>query len=108
MNVRLTDQQRDVLETVLSRFMPPVERVDAHGSRVQGTARPGSDIDLVLAGPIDAATLNRVSSALHDSYLSIAADVSAYSLLMPGPFRDHVVATAVPLIDKPLKERGTP
>lgn len=99
MSALLTEQQRRVLADVLGRFAPPVQRVDVHGSRANGTARPGSDVDLVLAGPLDASALSRASAALAESYLSIGADLSAYALLADGPFRDRVLATAVPLFD---------
>lgn len=99
MTVMLTDRQREVLLATLAPFAPPVERVDAHGSRAGGTARPGSDIDLVLAGPIDWTMLARISGAIDDSYFSISADVSAYQLIGEGGFRERLRATAVTLFD---------
>lgn len=89
-DIILTAKQRDDLLCVLGSFAPPVERVDVYGSRARGTAHRGSDIDLVLAGAIDARTLLSVSGALEDSYLSIFADVTAYGLLAPGTFADQV------------------
>lgn len=96
----LTDQQRGVLRKTLADFVPPIERVDAYGSRANGTARPGSDIDLVLAGPIDWAKLSRIRGAIEESYLSIFADVAAYDLMEEGGFRDQVLKTARPLFDR--------
>ena len=98
--IDLTAQQRSVLLGVLAQFCPPVERVDVYGSRATGTARPGSDVDLVLAGTIDWSTCARVRGALEESYLSIFADVAAYDLLEGGGFRDQVLATALPLFDR--------
>ena len=98
--VMLTDKQRATLLDLLARFAPPVERVDAYGSRVTGKARPGSDIDLVLAGAVDHRLLGRVHAVVDDSYLSISADLKAYDLLDEGGFRDQVIATAVTLFDR--------
>ena len=98
-SILLTDTQRRRLLEVLGCFAPPVERVDVFGSRARGTARPGSDVDLIVAGPVSAATVRRIASALDDSYLSIFADVTAYSLLEDDGFAREVRRTAVPLFD---------
>lgn len=99
-NIVLTEQQRSVLLDTLSRYAPPIERVDAYGSRADGTSRRGSDIDLVLAGPIDWTMLARIHGALEESYLSIFADVAAYDLLSDGGFRNRLLETAKPLFDR--------
>lgn len=98
--IDLTVQQRGELLQTLAAFVPPIERVDVYGSRAGGIARPGSDVDLVLAGPIDWSKLSRIRGAIEDSYLSIFADVAAYQLLEADGFRDQVVATAVTLFDR--------
>lgn len=97
MSVVLTPRQRAVLLKAIAAHAPPVERVDVYGSRANGTARLGSDVDLVLAGPIDWTVLGRISRALDESYLSIFADLKAYALLDEGGFRDQVLKTAIPL-----------
>lgn len=98
--IDLTTQQRLVLLSVLAEFAPQVERVDVYGSRAAGTARPGSDVDLVLAGPIDWKTCARIRGAFEESYLSMFADVAAYDLMQDGGFRDQVMATAITLFDR--------
>lgn len=100
MKVVLTQQQRTVLLRTIARYAPPVERVDAYGSRANGTARPGSDIDLVLAGDIDRTMLACISATLDGSYLSISADVKAYDLLGEDGLRDQGLTTAIPLFDR--------
>lgn len=89
-DVLLSVKQRDDLLKVLGCFAPAVEWVDVYGSRARGDARPGSDVDLVLGGALNLGTVLRVASALEDSYLSIAADVTAYALLKPGRFAEQV------------------
>ena len=95
--VILTDKQRRDLLAVCGRFAPPITHVDVYGSRARGDARPGSDVDLMLGGAVSGGTLRLVARALDDSYLSIFADVSAYTLLAAGPFADEVARTAVTL-----------
>lgn len=92
--IDLTTQQRSVLLAVFAEFTPPVERVDVYGSRATGTARAGSDVDLIVAGQIDWSLCSRIRGAIDESYLSIFADVTAYELLVPGGFRDEVIRTA--------------
>lgn len=97
--IDLTETQRRRLLEVLGHYAPPIERVDVFGSRARGTARPGSDVDLVVAGPVSAATVRNIASALADSYLSIFADVTAYDLLQDDSFAGEVRRYAVPLFD---------
>ncbi|WP_445193573.1 nucleotidyltransferase family protein [Sphingomonas sp. Tas61C01] len=98
-SIDLTDTQRRRLLEVLGCFAPPIERVDVFGSRVRGTARAGSDVDLIVAGPVSYETVARLSSALADSYLSIFADVTAYALLQDDDFAREVRRYAIPLFD---------
>lgn len=95
--VVLTLRQREQLLKALGFFAPPITRVDVYGSRARGDALPGSDVDLILAGDLDADTISRVRRALADSYLSIFADVTAYALIQPGPFADEVARDAATL-----------
>jgi predicted nucleotidyltransferase len=95
----LTDIQRTELLHILRGYAPPIERVDLYGSRARGSARLGSDIDIVLAGPVDRTVLANLAGDLEDSYLSVSVDVSAYAMLEPGPYLDQVLATARQLFD---------
>ncbi|MEO5349905.1 MAG: nucleotidyltransferase domain-containing protein [Magnetococcus sp. YQC-3] len=45
--MNLTPDQREILSATLRKFIPGVA-VWAYGSRVKGTARPYSDLDLVV------------------------------------------------------------
>ena len=71
----LTAGQRAALCDALVPFATAIERVDVYGSRARGDHRPGSDVDLVLIGPIDQATPLRIAAAIEASDLSIHADV---------------------------------
>lgn len=96
----LTPTQRSVLLAALAGFADTVERVDIHGSRARGTHRPGSDIDLVLAGSLDWRTVARIAGAIEDSKLSIFADVTAYALLEDDSYRGEILRTARPLFTR--------
>lgn len=95
----ISDMQRAELLDVLRHHSPPLEAVHLYGSRANGTARRGSDIDIVLVGPIGDALLRTIAGELDESYVSVPVDVSAYATMRPGPFREEVLATARPLFD---------
>ena len=64
------------VQALLARHVPECE-VRAFGSRVKGTAKPYSDLDLALVGPaqIPADRLAALREALTDSELPIRVDV---------------------------------
>ncbi len=98
-SILLTDKQRHDLLSVFGCFAPPVTRVDVYGSRATGSARVGSDVDLVVDGPVQPDTVAWIAAALEDSYLSIAADVTAYCMLSDDLFAREVRRTAKPLFN---------
>jgi len=98
-DILLTPAQRDELLKVFGAFVPAVTRVDVFGSRASGSARPGSDVDLVVDGAVDDAVVARIARALDDSYLSIFADVTSYAALSDDSFGRAVRQSARPLFD---------
>ena len=97
--IDLTEVQREVLRSVLRRYADRVDRVGVYGSRARGTARRGSDIDIVLHGSVDADTVARIRADLEDSNLSIFADVTALdSVTHPGLLAE-IEQFARPLFD---------
>lgn len=72
----LTAQQYDVLRRTLAPFAHLIERIDVYGSRARGTHHPGSDINLIVAGPLQLEDLLKIAVALEESELSIFADVN--------------------------------
>ncbi len=70
----LTDQQHGALRAAFAPFAAAFERVCVFGSRADGTARPGSDVDLVIYGA-DERTVGDIRLAIDESDLSIFADV---------------------------------
>jgi uncharacterized protein len=82
----------DMLRDLIAAHLPGVE-VLAYGSRVQGTAHDGSDLDLVLRNPDGTAlplmTLEDFREALSESDLPILVDVLDWARI-PESFRKEI------------------
>lgn len=98
----LTRQQLDELARVLAPFADQIERVALFGSRATGTARANSDIDLVIHGPVDAATADRLWTLFDASSLPVTVDVLAYDAIVTPALKAHVDA-----VDNTLFTRAT-
>ncbi len=85
---------------MLSKFADRIDRVAVFGSRATGTERPASDIDLVVHGSIDDATVARIWSLLDQSSLAVSVDVVRYDGIPDGSFRRHIDNCAKPLFDR--------
>ena len=73
--VRITEAQRKLLLELVRRFIPGVT-VWAYGSRVKGTARPTSDLDLVVfATPDQRSRVSELKEALDESNLPFIVDL---------------------------------
>jgi len=74
--IDLTDEQLRIVRTILAEWTPAAE-VRAFGSRVNGTARKHSDLDLAIVGDgrMDTHTLNRLREAFEESELPFRVDV---------------------------------
>ena len=84
------------LETVrrlLALHLPDAE-VWAYGSRVNGTAHEGSDLDLVARNPVDLnlrqSSLSDLREAFSESDLPILVDILDWALI-PESFHQEVV-----------------
>ena len=78
------------IQGVLATF-PAIEQATLYGSRALGRYRPGSDIDLTLAGDgLDGRTLARLDGALDDLLLPWRFDLSVQSFLQSPELIDHI------------------
>ena len=78
------------IQGVLATF-PAIEQATLYGSRALGRDRPGSDIDLTLAGDgLDGRTLARLDGALDDLLLPWRFDLSVQSSLQSPELIDHI------------------
>lgn len=88
----LTAQQLGELGRVLGPFAARIDRVGLFGSRATGTARPWSDVDLVLFGDVPQAVVDRLWTLFDASHLALEVDVLAYKLIGSSALKAHVDA----------------
>ncbi len=84
-----------MVHELIARCLPPAVAVWAYGSRVNGNAYDGSDLDLVLRTPdlaaLPAGVLSRFREALTESNLPIFVDVHDWATL-PESFHPRILA----------------
>jgi predicted nucleotidyltransferase len=87
------------LGTLLSILIPfdKIDYVGLFGSRATGRYRPNSDIDLVIYGPIDEKTTDRLFTLLNDSNLPLKIDLQAYDLINHLPLKERIDNNMLPL-----------
>lgn len=95
----LPERHRSTLQTLLAKHVPRAQ-VWAYGSRVNGNAHEGSDLDLVLRNPVDLAQdvpgWFELKEALQASNLPMLVDVHLWSRL-PQAFHANIEAAYVVL-----------
>ena len=99
--IHLDEMQLTLVKQILRAHIPD-RRVTAFGSRVQGTARQFSDLDLVVLGeePIAPDVLSDLRYALAESDLSISVDVVEWATLSPS-FRRVIEQTPLAIVQEP-------
>ena len=90
----LTPAEVTQLAGVLRRY-PDVERGVLVGSRAKGNARPNSDIDLALYGPIDDLTAERIAADMDELPLPYLFDIKAMASLKSPALIDHIQRVGV-------------
>ena len=95
--IDLTPDQRETLVSLLSRHLPNTEAW-VYGSRVRGTSRPASDLDMVVfATPEQAPRVSELRESFEESNLPFRVDLFIWDEV-PNSFRkqierEHVVLT---------------
>ncbi len=91
-----------MLEALIRERLPGIE-VWAYGSRVNGLAHDGSDLDLVLRGPglkkIPAESLANFTEAVHDSTIPFLVEARDWARL-PERFHQEIEKGYVVLVDR--------
>jgi len=74
--IDLSPEHLALLKQLITEYIPDCE-IRVFGSRIHGTAKPYSDIDIALkcTEPIVRRTMSRLKEALQESTLSIRVDV---------------------------------
>lgn len=97
---QLSAEQLATLRRILAPFAEQIEQVGLFGSRATGRARPNSDIDLVLYGALDEATIDRIWTLFDESNLALKVDVNAYDLITHAGLKAHIDQVMLPLFTK--------
>ncbi|MCX6359950.1 MAG: nucleotidyltransferase domain-containing protein [Armatimonadetes bacterium] len=93
----LRPKDLDILLTILARF-GEVDAAILFGSRAQGTAQRGSDIDLAISAPgMSATRWSELVETFEESCLPWRTDTVRLDHLAPGPLHDRITATGVAL-----------
>jgi len=96
----LTSGQLEIIRHILAPFAASIEKAGLFGSRATGSARPNSDIDLVLYGLQDQKILDRIHTLFTESLLPFTVDVQAYDLVKYPPLKTHIDAHMQPLFTR--------
>jgi predicted nucleotidyltransferase len=95
--VDLRPKDLDIILTILARF-GEVDAAILFGSRVQGTAQRGSDIDLAISAPgMSATRWSELVETFEKSCLPWRTDTVRLDRWDPRPFHDRITATGVAL-----------
>lgn len=90
MNHGLEEGTLTEIHRVLAQY-PAVERAVLYGSRAKGGHRPGSDVDLALAGrELDRSTVSRVADDFEDGPLPYRFDLSILEETQSAALLDHI------------------
>lgn len=91
----VSETQLAIVRGILRRYVPAIE-VRAFGSRVQGTAKPFSDLDLVVVSDLTlpARLSALIADAFAESELPFRVDLLDANVMAPG-FRESALASSV-------------
>ena len=103
MRLDLQDEHLAVLRSCLRLHLPASARAFAFGSRVDGSARRSSDLDVALVWEhsLDLDTMAALAEALSESDLPFKVDLLDAALIDPA-FRARIAAGWVPLLEPSL------
>ena len=100
MVVNVTIEQQEIISTLLEQHVPKVE-VWAYGSRVKGTARPNSDLDVVVFTAAEQwLAVSNLREAFDNSDLPFRVDLFVWDEV-PQQFHKNMKANHVVLQEKP-------
>ncbi|MFQ3241390.1 MAG: putative nucleotidyltransferase [Lentimonas sp.] len=97
-SITIKSEEVKILHSLLQIYVPDAE-VRAFGSRVNGTARSSSDLDIVVfATPEQVAEVEDLKEAFEQSDLPFRVDCHIWSEL-PNPFQ-HIIAAGYYLLQE--------
>ena len=96
----MTDEELNLLCTLFAR-QKEIEQVILYGSRVKGTHKPFSDVDITLLGfGLTRTHLNRLSAEIDESSLPYSFDISIFSQLSNPDLIEQIENTGVVLFQR--------
>lgn len=96
-DIDIKPDQRKILLDLLNDYLPGVT-VWVYGSRIRGTARPQSDLDLaVFAAAEQKRSVAALKEALEESQLPFRVDLFVWDEI-PAQFRDNIQQAHVVLV----------
>ncbi len=96
--IEITSDQRATLISLLTRHLPDTEAW-VYGSRVRGTSRPSSDLDMaVFATPEQAPDVSELRESFEESNLPFRVDLFVWDEV-PESFREQIEREHVKLRD---------
>lgn len=104
--IAITTEQRQALLALLHRFIPGVD-VWAYGSRVKGTARPNSDLDLVVfTSPAQRSLVAELKDELAESSaIPFIVDLHVWDEV-PERFREIIREEYVDIFNPPRNQNA--
>lgn len=84
--IDLTDQEQAQLSAILRAYLPASTQVYLFGSRADGSAKPWSDIDLIVKDetPLPLSTFYQLMDAFEESELSLRVDLLDWHRTQPA------------------------
>jgi predicted nucleotidyltransferase len=96
----VTPDEIDRIAQIVSPFANEIDAVDVFGSRATGTARHGSDLDLILCGPITLYSMLKLGVAFDESDLAFKIDLLHERDLTDPAVRQQILGQARPLLSR--------
>lgn len=96
----VTVREREILARILRSYGEAIELVGIFGSRALGTARPASDIDLVIYGKLTESQVQRLWTEFDESALAVTVDVANYADISHAGLKRHIDKAMRPLFRK--------
>ena len=96
--IDLSDRHAAILQSIFAPYHGAFKEVRLYGSRAQGCASRGSDIDLAIMGLSDERLLARLQTALDESDLPLFAGLIVYENIDSASFKQQIDETSLPLI----------
>ena len=96
----MTDEELNLLCSLFAR-QKEIEQVILYGSRVKGTHKPFSDVDITLLGyGLTRSHLNRLSADIDESSLPYSFDISIFSQLSNPALIEQIEETGIVLYQR--------